>query len=183
MLTLLDVADEVQCDALAELFELADTPPEPEPPAEPTLPLADWIYAQSSLFRSPVKHDEAPLHDDELRLELIADALVDLAVGVKHSGALTPAAYLATGAYGRIPAGWIVSVPDERASYLAGAIDDEARPYLALDTPLGDLVAVAILALAEDAEQLGASSATDYVRMCEQRDAERLESLEELLAY
>lgn len=152
------------------------------PPEEPTLPLAEWVYAQVSLFRSPAKHDEYPQHDDELRMEIVADALADLAIGVRRRGCQTPAEYLATGAFGRFPEGWTLGIPNDRASYLAGALDDEARPYAAMGSDVGLLCAIAVEAVAEDAERLGATSAHDYVKKCEQRDEQRRAELAELLA-
>jgi hypothetical protein len=176
MLTLLDPAITVQFEELAELFALAPDPaPEAPGELEPTLPLDEWVMSQASLYRSPLKLDEATAPDGELTLELVANALQDLATGLRFQGCNTPGEYRYDLA--------IVSVPDNRASYLAGALDEEARAFLALDTDCGRLCAAAILAAAEDAEELRADSAVDYLRKLDQRDMARRDALAADMAF
>lgn len=175
MVTLLDEHLGLQEELLAAAWEPS---PEPDPPHEPALPLAEWILAQASLYRSPAMHWEAPMHDDELALGLVADALQDLAQGVHFHKCVTPAQYLEhTSRLGALPSLEAVRVPRHRICQLALTLDAEAENFLRLKTDLGRLCAAWILLISADAEELGAETAAGYLTLCDLRDIQRAEEL------
>lgn len=123
-----------------------------EPP-DASLPLADWIDGQAALHRCPELLEARPALEASA-LGVVADALADLAAGVRRHGCATPAEYAAFG-HLAVPGGDLdlVAAPPGRRTAIARAVDAEGVVYLLHGTECGRLCAAAIFAAAGRAER------------------------------
>ena len=131
-----------------------------------TVPAPEWLRGKIA-WHNNMSRQDGDIHS------LVSDALNDL-LCVFNSRSPRSAAVLVRQPghpFSGVDLDRVI-VPDERRSYVADLIDEEAGHYVALGGDLAKLAAVAIFRLADDAEWAGAQTLHEFhVAMAERERA------------